>query len=189
MKKSIIAAAATLFIAGMANAQQYTGAYDGIVKFEGEVVDQTCRVVVGSALTNNYQTVTLPKVAETAFAKAGDKAGTTPFAINLEGCKADSTTQMVKAQFVLSPNVDVDNAYTLKNTFAGGASNVNLQLANIDASQVIAIGNPTGDNVKATNLNGQETGTLRYNVQYYATAADVGPGKVTSEVEYNIVYE
>lgn len=189
MKKSIIAAAATLFIAGMANAQQYDGAYDGIVKFEGEVVDQTCRVVVGSNLTNNYQTVKLPKVAETALAKTGDKAGTTPFAINLEGCKLGSNTRMVKAQFVLSPNVDVNNAYTLKNTDnTTPASNVNLQLANVNASEVIAIGNPTGDNVKATDLNGAETGTLRYNVQYYATGRATA-GKVASEVEYNIVYE
>lgn len=186
MKKSIIALA--LLVAGTANAQ-YTGAYDGIVKFEGEVVDQTCKVVVGTALSNNYQTVTLPKVAETALVTKGDKAGTTPFSINLEGCKANSATQMVKAQFVLSPNVDVDNEYTLKNTAAATpAANVNLQLANIDASQVIAIGNPAGDNVKATDLNGQTTGTLRYNVQYYATGTATA-GKVASEVEYNIVYE
>lgn len=186
MKKSIIALA--LLVAGTANAQ-YNGAYDGIVKFEGEVVDQTCKVVVGTALSNNYQTVTLPKVAETSLATKGDKAGTTPFSINLEGCKATSTTQMVKAQFVLSPNVDVDNEYTLKNTATTTpATNVNLQLANIDASKVIAIGNPADDNVEATNLNNQETGTLRYNVQYYATNAATA-GKVASEVEYNIVYE
>lgn len=188
MKKSIIAAAAALFIAGMANAD-YNGKYDGIVHFNGEVTDQTCKVELGSALSKNEQTVTLPKVGKDALKNAGDVAGTTPFAINLYDCNAASTTQNVKAQFVFSSLVDVDNAYTLKNTATtDAATNVNLQLANVDAAEVIRIGDTAGDNVKATGLNNQATGTLRYNVQYYATG-EATAGQVASQVEYNIVYE
>lgn len=195
MKKSIIAAAAALFIAGMANAD-YTGKYDGIVKFAGEVVNQTCKVDVETGLGKREQTVELPKVSKDKFTQKGDVAGTTPFNINLVGCTKDVQPQAVKAQFVFNDQfVDVDNNYTLKNTSteADFARNVNLQLTNSDPSRVIYIGRAGGqgidDGVIATDLRNEETATLRYNVQYYATDANVSAGKVASQVEYNIVYE
>lgn len=183
MKKSIIAAA--LLVAGFSNAA-YNGPYDGVVKFDGEVINQTCEVVTGSSLTENDQTVTLPKVRKKDLDTAGKVAGTTPFAIKLTNCTAPSNYS-VKAQFVDSSLVDVANNYTLKNTTVGGAENVNLQLTNVNTAQAIRIGDAVSDNVQTTPITAEET-VLRYNVQYYATAA-AGEGKVTSQVEYNIVYE
>lgn len=188
MKKTLLVSALAL-VAVSAQAQQnqaYTGEYDGKVRFEGEVIDQTC--VVNPAKGDQY--VKLDKVQATKLQGKGKVAGGKNFSISLQGCKTDSAHQLVRAEFRSSPNVDAANEYTLKNTLAAGAnvaSNVNLRLKESNGT-AIRIGDASYTSTQYKNLNGQATGEIDYSVEYYATG-NATVGRITSEVEYSIVYQ
>lgn len=184
MKKTLLVSALAL-VAVSAQAQ-YTGQYDGKVIFNGEVIDQTCTVKADK----QQQTVTLDKVQASKLDGAGKIAGGKNFSISLVGCKTDSQHQLVRAEFRSSPNVDVANAYTLKNTKAGQqgyASNVNLRLKESNGTP-IRIGDASYTANQYKDLNRQATGEIDYSVEYYATGVAT-TGKVESEVEYSIVYQ
>lgn len=182
MKKLTLLTA--LAVAGVAQAAPYTGHYDGKVIFNGEVIDQTCTVVTDKAT----QTVVLEKVPAAKLSAPGKIAGGKPFQIELQGCKTNSTHQLVRAEFRTSPNVD-SATYTLKNTYsqADKANNVNLRLKEFNGTP-IEIGNPTYAGHQYEPLNQQATGAIKYSVEYYATG-NATAGKVESEVEYSIVYQ
>lgn len=180
MKKTLLAS--LLAFTAVAAQAQYTGPYDGKVKFEGEVIDQTCVVVAGKS----EQTVVLDKVPAARLDGVGKVAGGKNFAISLEKCKTDSAHQMVRAEFKSSSLVDTANAYTLKSN-AGGAQNVNLRLKEVDGTP-IRIGDASYVSTAYKNLANQATGEINYSVEYYATGTAT-VGKVASEVEYAIVYQ
>lgn len=187
MKKLILSAIA-LTVAGLASAQStttYNGNYNGIVHFNGEVIDQTCVVKTDK----KSQTIVLEKVAVGELQSAGKVAGNKQFQISLEGCKTSSTHQLVRAQFISSPHVDLATG-TLKNTKQGQptfANNVNLRLKESNGTP-IKLGDAAYTGHVYHNLNGQATGEIQYSVEYYATGA-ASVGKVESEVEYAIVYQ
>lgn len=181
MKKTLLAS--LLAFTAVAAQAQYTGPYDGKVKFEGEVIDQTCVVVAGKS----EQTVVLDKVPAARLDVAGKVAGGKNFSISLERCKTDSAHQMVRAEFKSSSLVDTANAYTLKSNANGGAQNVNLRLKEVDGTP-IRIGDASYVSTAYKNLANQATGEINYSVEYYATGVAT-VGKVASEVEYAIVYQ
>lgn len=186
MKKLILSAIA-LTVAGLASAQSntYSGNYNGIVRFNGEVIDQTCVVKTDK----KAQTIVLEKVAVGELQGAGKVAGNKQFQISLEGCKTNSAHQLVRAQFISSPHVDLATG-TLKNTKTGqpdSASNVNLRLKESNGTP-IKLGDAAYAGHVYHNLNGQATGEIQYSVEYYATGT-ASVGKVESEVEYAIVYQ
>lgn len=182
MKKTLLAS--LLALTAVAAQAQYTGAYDGKVIFNGEVIDQTCVVVTNK----QQQTVILDKVQATKLAKAGDVAGGKNFSIDLQGCKTDSQHQLVRAEFKSSPLVDAANGYTLKKN-GGTATNVNFRLKEADGT-AIRIGDPSyvANDAAYKDLNRQATGSINYSVEYYATGKAT-EGTVNSEVEYSIVYK
>lgn len=184
MKKTLLVSALAL-VAVSAQAQ-YNGQYDGKVIFNGEVIDQTCTVKTDK----QQQTVTLEKVQATKLNGVGKIAGGKNFSISLENCKTDSQHQLVRAEFRSSPNVDIANAFTLKNTKegqAGYATKVNLRLKESNGTP-IRIGDASYTDNQYQNLNNQATGEIQYSVEYYATGTAT-VGKVESEVEYSIVYQ
>lgn len=186
--KKIFLATAVVFSAlasttASAQVAGYAGKYDGKVKFEGEVIDQTCIIKTGT----NEQTVTLDKVQATKLDVAGKVAGGKNFSIELEGCKTDSLNQLVRVEFRTSPNVDTVT-YTLKNLEEGQptyASNVNLRLNEVNGTP-IQIGNAVYRGQQYQPLNGLANGAMQYSVEYYAIG-QATVGKVKSEVEYSIV--
>lgn len=186
MKKLILSAIA-LTVAGLATAQTntYAGNYNGIVRFNGEVIDQTCVVKADK----KAQTITLEKVAVGDLQGAGKVAGNKQFQISLENCKATSTHQLVRAQFISSPHVDLATG-TLKNTKTGQtdfASNVNLRLKESNGTP-IKLGDAAYTDHVYHDLNRQVAGEIQYSVEYYSTGVAT-VGKVESEVEYAIVYQ
>lgn len=199
MKKTLLVSAIA-FAAAAANAQ-YTGVngqagiYDGIVKFEGQVTDQTCVVETGTSAGQQGQTVTLDKVGYNKLNGAGKVAGGKNFFITLKQCNANSTTATeVRAEFKSSPNVDAANAYTLKNTdevgqVGGSAKGVNLRLLEANGTP-IRVGD-AGYTAQYTNIAGKTDARLEYSVEYYATKAlaVTDAGTVKSAVEYSIVYK
>lgn len=190
MKKLTLAASLVLGFGLVANAN----AVDGSVTFNGKIVDQTCTV----ATNKKDQTVTLPTVQSSSLATASSTAGETPFTISLTNCKtkANSGISKVKAFFLPNAtNVD-ENTHNLINIekTSPAATNVQVQLLNKDLTAINVGENITDQSVNGTEINdtnktdGTVTAELKYFARYYATNP-VTAGKVTSKVEYNIVYE
>lgn len=187
--------------AGRATDGSTPGANNGVVRFKGKVVDQTCTIDGNS----QDQIVVLDTVPKNRFTAVGNTAMPTPFEIKLSGCTVPATNgaTKVKARFASVANVDTTNNYTLKNTktvVAGGAANVNIQLFNADGINPIypmrrttatVDGIPehrSNDNVIPETINAPDQ-TLRYVAKYYATAATVGVGDVESAVDFELTYE
>ncbi|EFH7156975.1 type 1 fimbrial protein [Escherichia coli] len=174
------------FIIGMlaVASSSATFAYDGTINFTGKVVAQTCSVSSGS----KNLTVTLPTVSEASLAAATNTAGLTPFTIELTGCdtNAASGAQNVKAYF--EPNATTDYDTGNLNIATSGAGNVQIQLLNADGVTPIKLGQAVaGQDVTAVQIDNAAM-KLRYNAQYYATAAATA-GDVSATVNYTIVYQ
>ncbi|MDQ6569112.1 MAG: fimbrial protein [Haemophilus parahaemolyticus] len=190
MKKLTLAASLVLGFGLVANAN----AVDGTVTFDGKIVDQTCTVATAA---NKDQTVKLPTVQSSSLATPNSKAGETPFTISLSGCKTKATSGISKVKAFFLPNAtNVDeNTHNLINIEKNSpATHVQVQLLNKDLTEIKVGENITAQNVNGTDIDdtgkadGAVTAELKYFARYYATGT-VTAGKVTSKVEYNIVYE
>lgn len=184
--------------AGKATDGSTPGANSGVVRFQGKVVDQTCTIDTNS----QDQIVVLDTVSKNRFTATEKTAMPTPFDIQLSGCTVNqpgaNKATKVKARFSSVANVDTANNYTLKNTKAGGAANVNIQLFNEDGTTAIAPMQRTtsGTPPKHQSNDGAifkeiqvQNQVLHYVAKYYATAATVGVGEVESAVDFELTYE
>lgn len=161
-------------------------AYDGTITFTGKIVDQTCTVSTGS----DRISVTLPTVKTAVLDQANKTAAITPIVISLSGCNVNAAEGAKKVKAYFEPNASTDfDTGNLKNaTGTGKAENVQIQLLNSDGVTPIKLGSDFArQNVTATEVK-KDTVELRYNAQYYATAA-VTPGDVSGTVNYTIAYE
>lgn len=185
--------------AGRATDGSTPGANSGVVRFKGKVVDQTCTIDGNS----QDQIVVLDTVPKNRFTAVGNTAMPTPFEIKLSGCTVPATggkATRVKARFASVANVDTANNYTLRNTKAGGATNVNIQLFNADGTTPISPmkrvttttdGVPTHTSQDGATFENITTANqvLHYVAKYYSTAASVGVGEVESAVDFELTYE
>jgi major type 1 subunit fimbrin (pilin) len=123
-KKVIIASVASLLmLAGSAAAQ----AYDGTVKFEGEIVGSACTVDIGA---NNTLTVNMGKVNKSAFTGAGSTASATKFTLKLKDCPSTVNGATVKFD---GKAYEGDDSVLALTEESGVATGVGIQLA--DKSQ------------------------------------------------------
>ncbi len=173
-------AAGLLFAAGSAMAA------DGTITFTGTITDQTCTI---STPAGKDFTVTLPTVAATTLASAGDVSGRTPFSINLSDC----SDGQVATYFEPGPSVDYETG-RLVNQASGGdaASNVQIQLLgeNNQFVPILASGvNGAQQNSQwVTVPAGGGSADLHYYAEYYAVGQSAA-GDVSSNVQYTIIYQ
>jgi major type 1 subunit fimbrin (pilin) len=187
MKKLILSAA---MIAGLgAVTSQVAMAADGTITFNGNISSVTCTVHGGTpgASGGNF-TVTLPKVASSAFPSSGSVAGATPYNIYVgasgeTGC-ANGTKVNVHYE-PTSPNIDPTTGYLNLITGTGVATGVKLQLLNAGDKSVINLA--TSPNSTQVTVAGN-TATLPFYAQYVSTAASVTAGTANSSVLYSIQY-
>lgn len=159
-------------------------ASDGTVTFNGALVASTCTVTLNGVAASG--TVTLPTVATSLLAVAGDTAGATQFTLNIAGCGAIAGLTTVNAFFESGAGVDPTTG-NLINLTGGGAANVVVQLfpANNLATQIKP---GLSAQVKATDiLLADVTGTLNYVAQYYALGVSTA-GAYSSNVTYSLIY-
>ncbi len=171
-----------LIIAGGALASQIAAAAptSGTITFNGALVADTCVVDAGAG---NSFAVTLPSVQTTAFTGVGNAQGTTPFTIALTGC---SVGVPVRA-FFSGANI---NGTTGNLTNLGVATGVEVQMLNSTNAVINLAGadaTAQGDTLLTTDATG--AATLGYSAQYLSTAAAPTAGSVTSNVNYEIVYQ
>lgn len=160
-------------------------AADGTITFNGKITDTTCTIAVDGG--SNDATVTLPTVASTTLANAGETAGATPFNISLSNC---SGTSLSTASTYFEPGTYVDSETGRLNiaTSDAAATNVQVELLNSDRKSIVAGASvAAGQNDIPVDIS-SGSGTLNYYAQYYATGASTA-GTVDTQVDYTMTYE
>lgn len=169
---------------------------NGQVRFEGQVVNNTCYVSESS----RDQLVKLP-VVKANDVKNGSGKGTTPFQITLEGCPVagyhiDSTSGEHKSNVSIyfdnnAPAVTDEG--NLKNTIdvANAAKNVAIQVLNKSNSKINLKGDKAAQFalIKEPLKAGEEQVTFNFFAEYVATGNNVEPGFVKSQVPFSIDYQ
>lgn len=158
-------------------------ASSGTISFTGSVNAETCAAVVNNGNAN--ATVALPPATLSALNASGMTAGATTFTINLTGCDAVNT----KTRAFFEGGGQVNSAGRLNNSNTSGASNVELELFDVDDNDSsIVVGDYASQSTSGTTVDASGgTATLNYGVRYYATGVATS-GAVTSSVTYSIVY-
>ena len=129
----------------------------------------------------------MPTVSKQTLANPGQVAGRTPFTIKLANCSEGK----VATYFEPGATVDV-NSGRLKNQDAAGAQNVQIQLLGAN-NQFLPITATTGANGAQANSQWVDvakggSADLNYYSEYYATGT-ASAGKVTTSVQYTIIYQ
>jgi major type 1 subunit fimbrin (pilin) len=166
---SMLATASLLMLSAGAHAA------DGTVNFIGSLVSSTCSVAVGNA-----GTVTLPKVSASALGTKNARAGRASFAINLTGC---SGVTGVRTGFT-GANIDITTGH-LKNTATDATQGVSL----VFMSAKTGIDLPLGRDLSYLTPIVGGAATVTFLTEYYAEADGVGPGTLTSAVDYEFSYQ
>lgn len=176
MKKNLIVAA---LVAGAMSAS-VASADDGRINFVGEVTDSACTVT--NSVTNPL-TVTLGKVARTAFTGAGSTAAPTKFTIALTNCPDSVSSATVKFDGTADTNVSSVLALTAATgEDAVTAGGVGIQI--MDKQNVVV---PLHTASSAYALS-EGANNLDFVARYYATAATVTAGQANSTSNFTIVY-
>lgn len=185
MNKPLLSAALFAATAAFVVAPGTARAADGQIDFSGQVSTQTCQVNGSAAGTQvTLPTVTLPQVSAALLATNGAVAGTTPFSIDITGCDSALTTA---ATLFSGSNIDTTTS-SLKNTTAGGAANVQLQLLNGDSTPIKLNGSTVAtQGSKAATLSGGAA-TLNY-IARYRSLGNASAGAVTSNVQFTMIYQ
>lgn len=193
MKKTLLSTAlvAVMATAGLApqsvraatNNPVSNGATDGTITITGQVIAQTCKVDGKSAGTADAKTVFLPDVLTSQLATLGATAGEKPFSIAVTGC--DASLSSVRTYFT-GTNIDSTNGRL--NTATGNAAGVQVQLINGDGSIIALNGADAAQNSKVVTLT-SGAATLDYKARYYANAATVGAGAVSTNVAFTMIYQ
>jgi major type 1 subunit fimbrin (pilin) len=178
MKTTLLSAAV---FAGVAAVSQLASAADGTITFTGQITAQTCTINGGGAASNF--SVTLPTVSSSSLAAAGQTAGRTPFTIALTNCTP--ATGNVHTFFEAGPTTDATTGHLI--VTAGGATNVQIDLLNSDATDIKAGFADTAQNSKPVAIT-TGAATLNYFAQYIATGAATA-GAANSSVMYTMAYQ
>ncbi|HEX7349199.1 MAG TPA: type 1 fimbrial protein [Rhodanobacteraceae bacterium] len=188
LKPTLLAASLALATGALALAPAAFAA-DGTITINGQVVSATCNIsfnggTAAAAPVNG--TVTLPPVSTTTLGAPGDTGGAMPFSVGISGCTDEAGKTMVA---VFSGN-NINTTDGNLTTATGGASNVEVQLANA-ASPTTGLKLNLGEGnqgVTGATVDSSGNATASFIAQYYATGAATA-GTVTTNVDYTLVYE
>jgi len=162
-------------------------AHAATITFQGKITDQSCSVSV------NGQTdhiITLPTVHSGLFTSTNRSVGTTPFDVEITGCKPASDEEETYTVTFKSANLVgagfLDNIVT-----SGGAGNVAVRLTkDPDGSDPLDLSNPSSSVIELTVPANGESVSHKMAAQYMSidSAQSVTAGKVLATVEYVLDY-
>lgn len=193
MKKVLLAAS----IVSALSLVGYAHANSGTIKFDGEIVDATCDVVVDDG-AGTVTTVNLPPVSKDLLSGVNSVAGTTEFILKTSNCQNfGGTGQPSKVAAYFKPdatNVDATNGLLNNTASTGAATKVQLELLDGSTNNPIKAGfasqMASGGNefvlITGTSPNGSVE--LPYSVQYKSVAGGATAGDVKGEVAFDLVY-
>ncbi|RPE81581.1 fimbrial protein [Vulcaniibacterium tengchongense] len=169
-------------LAGVAFSQAQ--AADGTITFNGEVTDTTC-VIDGNGTGATDFTVTLPTVATTALAAAGQTAGATPFNITVGSAAQPCAHSNVKVHFEPTPNVNLATGGLRNIAATTPAGNVEVNILN-DSGQKIDLSNNAGS--QTVPVNGG-IAVMNYFGEYEAVGGASSAGLVETNIRYSVTYQ
>ena len=156
----------------------FSGPSNGFVGLSSALtlISTTC------TLSTNNVTVTLPKIGASALSSgAGTTAGRTPFTLALAGCSNLGSVYSANASWAFAEGAA--GPTTITNSASGPASNVYVQLLDID---MVPISN--GGVSFLTSVSTSTTYQVKHYAQYYAGGL-VGSGLVKGVATLNLFYE
>ncbi|KMJ45493.1 fimbrial protein [Xenorhabdus khoisanae] len=154
-------------------------AANGTIKFEGEVIQNACKVHGDSA----DQTVEMGVVSADAFKKVNDTAAPTSFQIKLVDCPADMKEKNVTIKFD-GPS-DSDNRDLLSLTKVdNAATGVAIGIYEADTQARVSVAGASEQNLLHKGAD-QE---LRFIAKYVATKEKVGPGSANAVTNFTVAY-
>jgi major type 1 subunit fimbrin (pilin) len=173
MKKSLFAVAVLASVA----AAPAVSAADGTINFVGEITDVACTVDTNS----QNLTVTLGRVASTAFTGAGSTAAPTQFQLILRDCPVSANSAVVKFD---GTSVEGDNSMLALATGVNAATGVAIQLT--DASQQIV---KLYENSARYDLLPDVDNNLDFIARYKAISETVTAGVANATTQFTIIYQ
>lgn len=177
IRTALIGLAVTGFSAGVVAAPQQTG----VINITGKVTETSCMLDSGASNID----VKLPSVDKELLSGAQSSTGRTGFSMTVTSC-ADGS----KVSVAFIPDSNVDAYGNLKNSVAGGASNVEVQLLDKDQASInINTDDATSQLARAVTVNGATPVTLQYYAQYFSQAGNAGAGDVAAMANYQLTYE
>ncbi|RFU90775.1 MULTISPECIES: fimbrial protein [Citrobacter] len=163
------------------------------ITFNGQITDATCNVSLeykGAAVgTDGTGSIALDEVSMGALAGAGSSAGQVPFYIVAKDCTLGTPAKTKIAADFKSEHGD--NQGNLNNIAANPAENVQLRLLD-SARKPIRVNDPMQTATTAfTDINSDLTKDTKmlYFVEYYSSAGTAGSGAVSSDVQYELMYQ
>lgn len=165
--------ASFLLVASTASAM----AFDGTVKFQGEIVDAACTVDIGAG---NTMIVDLGKVNKTAFTGAGSTASATKFTLKLKDCPVSIKSTTVKFD---GTAYDGDDSVLALTEETGVATGVGIQLS--DNTQAVL---PLFTASKNYALQPTIVNDLDFYARYIAKADTVTAGPANSVATFTMNY-
>jgi len=166
-------------LAGAAHAD-----FSNEIKFTGEVVDQTCEVVVDG---QTKAQVELPNVGVNQMAEKDSTAGDTPFVLNVSKCKVEGKKLSLR---ISTENVTDSGNFKNTRTEAGSAVGYAVQLVDDKGTPIKAdAGKPHLHSLGKTAI-----GSIDYNftARYIREEADENNlefGPITTVVKYELAYQ
>ena len=155
---------------------------DGTITINGKVMDQTCTI---GGTDGNY-IVTLPSVSKSTLATANSTNGDTLFSINLSNCPVGSI-----GIYFDNSHANINSAGRLKNTVMSpnAAANVDVQLLNSAKTILDLTKDASGQNLILSNV-GTAGGNAKidFYARYFANAANVTAGGITTTATYYVIY-
>lgn len=173
--KKILVAAAIASVVSIPSAF----AFDGAVKFTGEVIDEQCTVDIGGT---SPMEVPLGRVAKSVFGgAAGTDASTTKFTIVLKNCPSTLT----KAKVKFEGNAEASDSSLLAiDKVSGAATGVAIKLMTADKA---ALGLHQTNDYSYT-LSSTADNKLDFYAAYRSTSATVGVGPANAVANFTINY-
>ena len=151
-------------------------AYDGTVNFNGEIIDNTCTVTLGSG--GNSLIVPMGSVNKSSFTGKGSVASTTQFVLTMNECPA--VNARVKFD---GPTYEGDSQVLALNAGAGVATGVGIQLydQNMTALPLFTPSNPY-------QLQENVDNELKFYASYIAMASTVTAGPANAVATFTMNY-
>lgn len=153
-----------------------TLAYDGTVNFNGEIIDNTCVVSLGS--NGNSLVVPMGSVNKSSFTGKGSTASTTQFILTLTECPA--VNARVKFD---GPTYEGDQDVLALNAGAGVATGVGIRL--YDQNMAVL---PLFTASSPYELQEQVDNHLKFYASYIATAGSVTAGPANAVATFTMNY-
>lgn len=188
MKLALLVAGA--LVAGVStSASAYAPEGQGLVHFEGRLIDETCKIT-----SEKEQTVYLKAASIKTLTKVGDEAGFEPFQIDVECPVPLSTaTDPVKTVGIhfepISETTDWDTGTgNLKNTLTGNDAAGNVQIKIYDTTGGIR----THQKIGTTGTMMEPTGDGKFSFTYvggYSANGKTSVGLVKATVMYTLLYK